>query len=239
MNGWRLAFNGGMGDAFVLDSLLTSEARAALRVIYWGHPNRISLQPLLKASRTYQHVEHHDEVAGRNQEVYRWMLDDFVTTTATYNRSSFLTDTVSDVRFYDAPFTYIVIQPSTPANCPSQQVVRNLDAEEWDAVIARLDARDEYGLVLNGPDADRAPSYYRLRDLQGQTTLNQSIEILKKASGFVGIASCLAVLAAQLFSSEDLLIKGPEENVKRLKHRYFAPHTDFGFLVDRIEYGTI
>jgi ADP-heptose:LPS heptosyltransferase len=68
-----------------------------------------------------------------------------------------------------------------------------------------------------------------LINLNQQTDLIVSIEILKGAKGYIGVDSCLSVLAAKLFD-EHLFVKSTDRHLLRWKHVYYAPKKNFDFI---------
>lgn len=229
---WSLIFNGGIGDFFVMESHWIGEKKDALEAIYWRHENRNILQPLIEQNPKLKHVKHFDGWKVQPPEnAYEWRLFEcFANDCSQYVGSSFLKLPNIKIDQFDLPSEFFLILPSTPANCQAHRQVRDLDQSEWALILDELEEQGIPGVVVNGPGADPAPIHDLIVDLQGQTTYAQSIEIMKHAVGFMGIASSLTVLASQLFQPNAMLVKGPEDNLQMHKHLYFAPITYFHFL---------
>jgi hypothetical protein len=133
---------------------------------------------------------------------------------------------LADVGRLDLPRIFYAIHPSSPND---RRTPRDFDAEDWAAAIAHLDRTRRVGVVLGIGD-DPVPDHPRLVDLTNRTTYLESIEVLKRAAGFLGCASSLSVLAAQRLHPSALAIKGDNPHLARWKHAYYAPHRRFDFL---------
>ena len=58
---------------------------------------------------------------------------------------------------------------------------------------------------------------------------------MRKAVGYIGIDSCLSVIASKL-PYEIMKIKTINQHLIKWKHVYYAPKTDFNFLSDKISF---
>jgi hypothetical protein len=130
------------------------------------------------------------------------------------------------------PDRYVLIQPSSTNKAAN----RDFDAGDWERLLLLLTSHEIHGVIVNSLPAlmEDKPEHPLLVDLSGQTTLPESVEILKGASGFVGIDSWLSVLAAQKFPIGQLQVKTNSAHAHRCKAIYFAPHKTFQFLVESV-----
>lgn len=147
-----------------------------------------------------------------------------------FTGSSFLRYPLASVRWFGLPDRYIVVHPAS-ANDRREQ--RDFDGADWAWLAGWLDRQGLPGVVL-GTDSGPLPDGADLIDLRNQTTLPEAVEVLKRAEGFVGVASCLSVLAAQLFRDPRLVVKGPGTHVWQWRRVYFAPQTEFSWLVEAL-----
>src|SRR5262249_27610517 len=138
-----------------------------------------------------------------------------------FTGSSFLRHKVADIGRLGLPERYVAIQPTSPndrqaglgwrylavhAARPGDDAARDFTRADWAWLLRSLRRLDLPGVVLNA-GGDPVPDDPRLIDLSGQTSFPESVEVLKGACGFVGIASSLSVLAAQRFDPSVLVVK--------------------------------
>ena len=230
----ELFLSEGFGDVFAVLSRLSDEAQADIEAIYWGTPGLFSMRSLFKATPAYAHIRH--ELWNHVRQLRPEILDCSISKrfptfrTQPFNPSKFLT-VASDLARFNLPARYAVIQHDTTAHTTTaSRRLRKLHPEEWQVVIEWLAERDLPGVVLNTADTEAPPDHPRIINLIGQTSLVESVAILNQATAYAGIASCLCVLASQLFDAEHLLVKGPEVNLWRNRESYFAPHGTYPFL---------
>jgi len=223
--------DGGIGDVFALESAWTEEERRSLERIYWRGRSHPVLIPLFRQSKRYGHVKHYVvDTLNLPNGVDQWTIFHRFHEIGSrpFSRCSFLDESV-EVNF-SLPENYLLIQHQTPANLPTHREERDLQAGEWGRLVERLEEEDRVGVVVNTPDADRPPQHPRVIDLIGQTSLQQSIALLARAGGYWGIASSLCVLASQIFTPEQMWVKGVEDWLWMHRYIYFRPHTTFPYL---------
>lgn len=230
----RLYFSEGLGDVFAVLSRLSDEEQAQIEVIHWGTPKSFQMRSLFRATEAYKHIRHEqwNHVRQRPQSILDCSIQKQFPTfrTRPFNPSKFLTLTADLTRF-NLPSKYAVIQHDTTAHTTeASRKLRKLHPEEWQVILDWLEGRDLVGVVLNTDGTEAPPDHPRLLNLIGQTSLVESVAILNQANAYTGIASCLCVLASQLFDADNLLVKGPEVNLWRNRESYFAPHTSYPFL---------
>jgi hypothetical protein len=146
-------------------------------------------------------------------------LDDDVL--SEYVGSSFLKYKLCDLNF-NLPKDYIVCFPITNTfGTPSE---RNFSYEDY------LYLEHDIPVVVLGRFNEWIDFSPNVINLNKQTSVLESIEILKGASGYIGVDSFLSVLAAKLFKTGEMLIKSINPHCYRHKSTYYAPHTSFDFL---------
>jgi hypothetical protein len=244
----NILLTGGAGDVWALESMMSDEERDAIQTIHWATRAEPFTRPVFESSRRYGHVKHvvyptnkdttYFEAAGVRkafpqlpEDVEDWSISvrfrEFFNRTHTL--STFLKETPVRVP-YVLPRKYVLIQHQTPVNSDQCRSLRDLDAQEWGLVLARLEREKLYGVVVDSRDADPPPDHPRVINLVGLTTYAESIAVLRRASGFWGIASSLCVLASQLFKPEQFWVKGPESWLLLNRHIYFAPYLNPPFV---------
>lgn len=139
--------------------------------------------------------------------------------------SSLLNAKLADISNFDLPSKYLVIVPESENDL--RMKYRHISEDEWASILSYLHSNNLQGVLVND-SAINGPQ--RLINLTGETSLCESIEILKNASGYIGIDSCLSVLAAKLFN-EHLFVKSQHSHLMRWKHIYYAPKKEFDFIV--------
>lgn len=218
----KICLKNGIGDCFVYESRTEFQEVGA---IYWATPARKACVSILEI--THPHITHHNVYEGfdtdafprsltgdqaRNlwlervpRDVENWAMEEKFRQNMPYCGSKTLKTTLCRVR--KPARKYWVIQHDTPLNGESQRRLRALDKGDWREVLKLLHERRVKGCVLNTSDAEPPPDDPSIINLIGQTTVAQSIELLKRADGYVGIDSWMSTLAAQLFDVDHLLCK--------------------------------
>lgn len=219
----RLLMGGGFGDFLMVEAFWTPEQRRDLETIVWKARPRALFEPAFRANPAYRHVEHLDE---GETHVTIFHLE-MILHRLPYRGSTFLAMRSPSVKRFNLPRQYAVVQPSTPI---SRQEVRDMTTAEWRPLLGLLDAWGLPGVVLNGANADPVPDDPRLIDLTGKTSLLESISILKGSSGYVGIDSWQAILAAKLLPSDRLAIRTVNPHLVRLAKVAYAPQHRIDFL---------
>ena len=120
-----------------------------------------------------------------------------------YKGSSLLTSLDEDLSRFKLPEKYIVICPITNHDIRSP---RNLLSYELQVIENFLKNKKLVGIVLHH-EKHKCMINSNIINLSGMTSIAESICILKKASGFISVDSCMAVLACQLFQPEQMIIK--------------------------------
>lgn len=228
----------GVGDFLQVESYWPFEEKAQLRAVHhaWiDSPGSRALRSIMDACPTFRDVRHLRLAYPTEQPegAYSTLRDQGILHRLPFVGSAFLAHPLACGELPDLPREFVYVLPSTPFNAADVQASRNMRGEEWGGVIDWLEARGATGLVVNAAGGMAPPDHPRLLDLTGKTSLPQSIEILKRASGYIGIDSCMAILAAQLFKPDDLLIRTTNQHIVESPWLYYSPQSDFSFLVPR------
>ena len=124
------------------------------------------------------------------------------------------------------PEKYVVIQPYSTN---TRKVYRDVNTDEWQAILMWLTRIGMQGVVLN-QGGEEAIASRRLIDLTNRTTLYQAIRIVNGATAYACTSSCLSVLAARRLPEERLLIKGHPSLKEKWHKIYYAPHRSGRFI---------
>lgn len=139
-----------------------------------------------------------------------------------FQGSTLLTTPLADLP--SLPPFFIVIHPDTVDWRP-----RRLNPAEWETIIKQLNSLKMPGVVI-GTGNHPVPYDPQIINLMNRTTIPQAIEIVKRATGYVGIDSCFSILAAQKFPSTKLFIKSAAGHLLENRKVYYAPHKSFPFI---------
>jgi ADP-heptose:LPS heptosyltransferase len=143
-----------------------------------------------------------------------------------------------DIGEFVLPTNYVVIVPHSE-NDPRRQD-RAFTDEEWNEVVRYLVRNDLAGVVLNtGTPTPFAaqPGNGIVVDMTNMTTMGQSVEILKRSAGYIGVDSALSVLATQVphhslnTRYRNLFVKSTDPHLERWKAVYYGQRTNYNFVV--------
>jgi len=214
----RLSHHTGFGDWIQISRSFSPQETDEITEIYWTRPFHAALREALHHCPEYDHVTH--------LYVFDEPLPDFLEGTAT-NRflsilhrrgffgSPLLYHEVAD-RPKRLPKDYVIVHPSTPFNVPEQRTHRDMGQDEWQHVFAFLDRLGCRGIVLNSTDEGTTPKDKRLLNLSGKTTFAEAVEVVKKAIGYVGIDSWMALLSGEFLPTDRLFV--------RTRNQYMIDH---------------
>lgn len=233
-----IRFYDGIGDILIFESHWSDEYRASIKKIYM-RPYHSILLPVFRNCKATKHIrcipvdyEDYDEraqdwsIVQRFQQIERGEFQ--------FHGSSFLKQKIVNINHIKLPKEFMLVHAQTTTNPMHIRDIRDMQEWEWRGLIRILEERNTCAVVVNSNCADHPPSHPRIIDLINLTTFAESLEILKRASGYIGIDSWLSVLAAQLFGPEQLVIRGPNYWIQQKKHIYYRPHTEFPFVRDTI-----
>lgn len=254
----KIFITGGIGDVLTLESFFSDQQRAALETIYYATSKHVPIANIFKHLPNYPKLTNHivvwddfssfwafcskDEYLSRcrqfHKEINQGVMSsgDFsiaakFSTLDVYNKSSVLEFPIAKIERFALPAQYFVL---CPYSTDKRLKVRDFDAEDWLNTLKLLQDRGLQGVIINA-GKDIIPENKSIINLNNKTTILESIEILKKSQGYIGVDSCLSVLAAKLFAYPNLLVKSVNEHLYRWKHLYYAPSTDFQFLVKNVK----
>lgn len=230
----NIRIDSGIGDIIVMESHWSDSYRRSIRKMYINALN-LGLLPFFNRCPTTEHIEcipvdiaHFDEWAEEWSVAHRF--DEIRQGIWKFKGSDFLRYPVADISHLELPERFVVIQHQTPINSRYLREVRDLHAWEWWNVVRWLEDHDTLGVVLNSSCAEHPPDNPRVIDLIGKTLMCESLEVLKKAHGYIGIDSWLGSFAAQLFPANDFVIRCANPWCLNNKDLYYAPHKGYGFL---------
>jgi hypothetical protein len=232
---------GGIGDLFAVEARIPPAGRAALEQAHYAAPAAAELRELMAALPNYPRLRLHRVLpTGRRTHYSRRTVerrhgklppgveDYSIGARFPMNLplvgSSFLAHRVAAPELPPVPYVVLV-----PHSTWGQWADRNFNPADWAACLAFLDARGLYGVVLCRERLP-LPAHPRLLDWQGRTSILESVEVLKGAEGYLGIDSCLSVLAAGRFPATRLAVKGHGAWLLANLPNYYAPHTAFPFV---------
>lgn len=152
---------------------------------------------------------------------------------ATLTGSTFLANELADVTRFNLERPYVVIQADTPYNDPDHREFRSFNRRDHRGVVAYLEQHNLIGVYLDAKEASHPPAHDLVVDLVGQTTVEESLEILKNGVGYLGIDSWLSVMAAEL-PFEHFKIKLNNYHGIHFKSVYWAPYKTFDFLLKHL-----
>lgn len=128
----------------------------------------------------------------------------------------------------ELPEKFVVVVPDSG----NKYGYRDFNDADWEELIKFLNENDLFGVVLR-KGKKLIKKNKKIVDLSNLTDLKESIAIMQKAIGYVGIDSCLSVIATKLNYSI-LKIKTNNKHLIDYKDVYYAPKSDFNFLDDKI-----
>lgn len=170
-----------LGDFFALESFLTNRERTDLDEVLYYTPQAKLIQEVLTALPNY-HIAKHTDLTGKflttSPQVKEWGIDtlfpEIAKGTRHYTYSSLIRYPLADLTPFNLPDHYTVCQPYGS----------NRAIDNWHDIPS--------GTVVLG---DKGECPERMINLIGQTTILEAIEITKKAQSFIGVDSCLSIVA--------------------------------------------
>ena len=149
----------------------------------------------------------------------------------TYVESSLLKNVMADISRLNLPSKYMIIHPHSIDRSIVPE--RNVDAKEWMSLIRYLTRHDLYGVIINTRGGPEYPIHERIINMAGQTSILESIEIIRRGYGFFGSASGLSLLAARVFDPSKIFIKSPRHFSDAIGF-YYAPLVGEDFIYPRL-----
>lgn len=234
----------GIGDFIAVEATLRPDERERIEVVYNAAVAGDQVEEIIRALPGYPNLKRVEKVPIRRpwprslDGVRRQTNLPFPTTGDlsivermskhhAYTSSSALTRRLADMppdTLPDRPF--VVVCPRSTWHTPQG---RNFVHRDWVTVWNTLDRHDLLAVLICGKPMPY-PKHPRVIDRQGQLSITQSIEVLKKGDGYMGVDSWPSVLAAKLFPLARLSVKcQPNSHGWRHSDFYFAPWTEFPF----------
>lgn len=142
-----------------------------------------------------------------------------------YIGSGFLQQRLIDIEPFHLPTRYFVICPYSVND--RHYGKRDFNYSDWENCLKFLNSIDCIGVVLNVGN-DYVPENGKILNLSNKTTITEAIEITKCARGYIGVDSCLSVIAAKTL--KDIYVKSINSHLDRNKSIYYAPRNDLDFI---------
>jgi len=249
-----ILFTGGVGDVLALESFFSGEKKSKIKGIFYAARSANTLIEIFSSLSCYKQCQHHilwndfskffcffskAGVAGsllnskkQLPDVWPIVQDWSIGIHFPHlNHTSYHGSSVLQQQLCESKHTfhkpYYVIVPYSPNDARDPN--RKMTSAEWNATIGFLNKKDILGVVLNS-SAPTSPKHDRIIDLSGQTSILESIEIMKKGTGYIGVDSSLSVLAVKLFDVNNVKIKSNNGHLYDNRRVYYAPHTRFNFV---------
>lgn len=250
---------GGIGDVITIECFLTDSQRGELSTIYYATNKHIFIENLFKSLDCFPKLKNHVKLWQDFSNFWAfYYLEDFIIKSRfknkkifedcldlsifpffqkikkekiSYNGCSFLEKKLTNIEHIELPKEYIVI---APASTDKRLLGRDFNQKDWEQTNIFLKKHDLKGVVLY-EGKDTLLEYDNIINLQNRTSILESIEILKKAKGYIGIDSWSSVLAAKLFEEPYLQIKSVNDHCHENAEVYYAPKTKFNFIVKEIQ----
>lgn len=251
----EILITGAIGDFITIESFIPENKVKQIKKIYFATPKANEIIRLLKHLPSWkaeteiiwddwtsipyiENKEHLNKLLNKKPNNWDKVIDYSIFTIfnkdliKNFKGSSFLKNKLTDIS-QELPEKFIVIAPTTVQR--GKHFRKDIDAIEWDNISRYLDQTDQYAVVLGMFEQDYfVLTNKRIINLIGLTSLEESIEIIKKANGYIGIDSFLSVLASQLFDKDRIIIKSLSPHLMHSKKYYYAPHKEFDFIVNSI-----
>jgi hypothetical protein len=249
--------SGGIGDIFAVESFLTDKERNKISSIFYATSKQAIIQELFN-SLSWPKLKNHitvwddfsdfwcfytaDECISKLSKTRQpfneikkakdlsifIVFDEIKKGNLKYNGSSFLNQKIATIKKFDLPNNYVVI---SPYSTDKRLIGRDFVKQDWDNCLDYLTHTNLNGVIINSGN-DFVPN--GVLNLSNKTSVTEAVEILKSAKGYVGIDSWLSVLAAKLFNPPYLQIKSVNKHCYSNADCYYAPQTDFSFIVKEI-----
>lgn len=244
----------GIGDFLTLDSYLPDFFYKNLKKIFLFTSRNTTFEQLIKTNKNYNSVKvifadnkfdkgeiYKDEEYLNNffkkfnvskescfhDDLEIWNLPNI--NNLNPKISSFFTDKLCDINFDFLNENYSVVFPSTK----NTRNRRFFNSTDWIETIKILKYYKYKGVVL-GNENFKIPKENNFINLNGKTSILESIEIAKKAKMYIGIDSFLSTLAMQVFEEDKIYIKSTENHLYN-NAKFFSPFkNNLNFVSNRI-----
>lgn len=256
-----ILLTGGIGDVIVLESHFPALLRSNLKTIYYASVKNTSLRGIMSALNfpklcnhiavwndfskfwcfiSKQHVI--EKISHKIKSVVPeltisqdWSINDKFPKIRLgkyeYHGSSLLKQNLVNISRFNIPNNYAVI---CPYSSDKRGKGRDFTPADWSAASKQLKIWNLTGVIINHGQDTYFPNDDIMINLSNKTTILEAIEILKQAKGYIGIDSCLSVLAAQKFDISRLVVKCINPHCLSWKDVYYSPKKDFSFIKEQI-----
>ena len=250
---------GGIGDVIALESYMTDEERAGLESVYYASRAHKPVRALIEAmGDRFPSLKRHEVLwddwtkmfcfysKGEIPQKVHDLPDDWPRTadwsilnkfseiqkrTRKYTGSGLVARSLADVSHLNLPAEFVAVVPYSD-NDPNAKG-RAFDFGDWSETLHFLHRRRLKGVVLAVGDR-KIPDDPSLVDLTNKTTIVEAVEVLRLAKGYVGVDSCLSVVAAKLFD-DILVVKSRNPHLYEWRSVYYAPKKTFDFIMPRVK----
>ncbi len=249
----------GLGDFIAAYGFMTESERSAIETVYWASRNRELLEPLVRRafpaysksveavtqfgpqdSEGFCVVDEEDLRSRLGVEIpetinpldINTIVRDVRAGKRRFASGRLYSEAFADISSLGLPGGYWVIHPNSQNAAKS---FRDLSPAEWDAAVAYLNRHNRNVVVVN--DVKHRFSKTDAIDLSGRLSLLESLEVVRKSSGFIGCSSVFSVLASKVLPELSLHIKGHWSLRHNCWDVYYSPlrypsflHSDLSFL---------
>lgn len=252
----QIFWSGGLGDIIALEATFSDDYRKSIVRMYWATRSRPQMVPLFTKLPSFPNLVDHislwdtfpDGLCFKDLEhaytatlhqhllvghVEDWSVGIRFRRPQPFTYSSFIKYKLANIVSFKLPTDYIVVCPYSAVNKKKIQEWRRFSEKDWEWLIAHLSKKKVYGVVLNTGD-DFVPEHRWLINLSNKTNLGEAVEIVKNASGYIGIDMAFSVLAAQKMSIENIIVASKNVILWNYKHAYYAPKTEWDFIVPHL-----
>ncbi len=262
INNSSIFISGGIGDVLAIESFMSDQQRKNITTIFYGTKKQPFIELIFSSLPNFENLKNHvvvwddfsnfpcffrkyeciSKLMFRSQPQPEQLIssEDFGITSIfakiksgimQFCGSSVFKYELAKINHFNLPISYFVVCPfSTDKTIKT----RDFDFNDWSCCMSYLNSKKIQGIVLNHGD-DIVPNDPQLINLTNQTTLIESFEILKQANGYIGVDSCLSVLAAQLFEYPNLLMKSNSEHCYENLNCYYPKQNKLDFINHNLE----
>lgn len=188
----------------------------SLEEIMWDAKFPINIKHNLKSANDYSIFKKFPEIRDKIRRNHKVMINQCnLCRTADFFSSSVLTNTLCDISHLSLPEKFYFICSDSTCKlihcttckvfhdeiCPKTLNKRDYLDIDWETTIKILEQNKIQGVVTGIYDIPpKYASHPSIIDLSKKTNIMESFEILKKASGYVGIDTCFTVISSKLFN---------------------------------------
>jgi hypothetical protein len=234
----KVILNLGIGDFVVLSSHLDFDS---VDEIYWAAHAEQYARPLV--SLVYPNIKQHHLASPGKQKAFWFFKDipgaDEIPGLEDWTVANVFAGLKSE-NFKASPLLSIdtgvrINFSNCVCVCPTSgnyQYGRDFTEEDWQNTIDQLERDNAIGIVLGL--FGEVPEHGRLVNCMNRYTLADCITVMKQCKSYIGIDSCISILATQWFSNENLQIKTVNSWYNMHKRLFAAPKKTFEFISPKI-----